>query len=171
MPCATNLLPQEIHNIDVSAMKAARMTDRTFWVGSVCGGEMGNTQELQEFAIGASKKNVQFGVLRVPEEQAKKVLLASHTAPAIQGKWQVEKGYIPCRVFKNISYGRLPTTNSFAVRNFFEEMLPCASPLEMSEFGRTEEDQMTQKTSDRLVGFVREHHTYINRIERLLEVL
>ena len=27
-------------------------------------------------------------------------------APALQTDWQVEHEYIPCRIFKNISYGK-----------------------------------------------------------------
>jgi hypothetical protein len=31
----------------------------------------------------------------------------SRIAPAIAGRWQVEHNYLPCRMFKNISYGQL----------------------------------------------------------------
>lgn len=39
----------------------------------------------------------------------------SRIAPAIAGRWQVQVNYLPCRMFKNISYGQLGITN---VRKF-----------------------------------------------------
>ena len=35
----------------------------------------------------------------------------SRIAPAIAGKFQVDINYLPCRMFKNISYGQLGITN------------------------------------------------------------
>lgn len=43
----------------------------------------------------------------------------SRIAPAIAGPWQVEKNYLPCRVFKNVSYGQLAVTNVRAFRDLF----------------------------------------------------
>lgn len=40
-------------------------------------------------------------------------------APAITGAWQVEQDYLPCRVFKNVSYGTLALTNVPKFRELF----------------------------------------------------
>ena len=42
----------------------------------------------------------------------KKIIANSEIAPAIVGSWQKEHEYVPCRIFKNISYGKLGMTNS-----------------------------------------------------------
>jgi hypothetical protein len=96
----------------------------------------------------------------------------SYTAPAIQGKWQVENGYIPCRVFKNVSYGRLCSTNNKQVSDLFQGMIPYSET--MSELFQKEsetENSMKQKDLDALISFVKNKHTYLNRIANILEVL
>jgi len=47
------------------------------------------------------------------------LILHSYFAPTIVGKWQDEEGYIPCRAFKNASYGQYLVTNSKTVYNLF----------------------------------------------------
>ena len=84
------------------------------WVGSVWDNaeHQGNRKEIAEMKRDLRSNGIQF--LRLPRASDRAhiaAIRASRLAPAIAGAWQAEKGYLPCRVFKNISYGQLGVTN------------------------------------------------------------
>src|SRR5690606_26820974 len=104
MPWATDLLPDEIDEIKRTR---AELTQKPIvsWVGSVGGGFFGNKPEIKEFKRACNENNIRFKqASNMPMEQTINFIASSTMAPALQGVWQCEKGYIPCRVFKNISY-------------------------------------------------------------------
>jgi hypothetical protein len=77
---------------------------------------------------------------------------------------------LTCRVFKNISYGHLGLTNSKAI---YEELEGNCVYNE-----NTEElfyDGMKNRKNYKLISdgmkFVKENHTYINRINSLISIL
>lgn len=90
-------------------------------------------------------------------------------APAVQFKWQTEKGYIPCRIFKNISYGKMGMTNNVHVRNLFENPILYSSNIEeLIEMGLEYEKQDAQVKKSKLIPLmeeVKKNHTYLNRID------
>lgn len=47
----------------------------------------------------------------------------SRVAPAFAGRWQVEHNYLPCRVFKNVSYGAMALTNVPGFRTLYGDSL------------------------------------------------
>ena len=95
-------------------------------------------------------------------------------APSLQSEWQVEHGYIPCRIFKNISYGKMGITNNAFVNELFDHKLLYDSDvtkcLSMGlDFERNVLDKKQQLVP--LMEFVKEKHTYLNRIETILKFL
>ena len=87
-------------------------------------------------------------------------------APTIVGGWQKEKGYIPCRIFKTISYGHIGITNSkeayevvnrLAIYNSDEEKLPLLGIAQM--------DNITLRLN--AMKIVRDKHTYVQRINTI----
>jgi hypothetical protein len=166
IPWATNLLPHEFPEIE------SKRTNAVYWVGSICGGEMGNINELQAFSDVCKTNGIDFKEARLPEGPPTiKAIQISHICPAIQGRWQVEKGYIPCRVFKNISYGRIPGINNPTVLDLFPE-LPFSKDMEiLFHLNVKNESTMKREIVEKIINTVKTKHTYINRIQRLLEVL
>ena len=66
---------------------------------------------------------------------------SARLAPAFAGGWQVEHNYLPCRLFKNISYGALGFTNVPALKTFLnlpqldmEEMFEWAVKLKRTKY-------------------------------------
>jgi hypothetical protein len=59
---------------------------------------------------------------RTVEENAA-LIQQSWIAPAFQSDHQIKHKYIPCRIFKNISYGRIGVTNNPAVRDLLNYYL------------------------------------------------
>jgi hypothetical protein len=86
----------------------------SIWLGSVWDNEhrQGNRGEIAELKSALNDNNIRFLHFRsAPDPAHIAAIRASRLAPAIAGAWQAEQGYLPCRVFKNISYGQLGVTN------------------------------------------------------------
>ena len=96
----------------------------------------------------------------------------SFIAPALQGQWQCDQGYIPCRIFKNISYGQMGITNSPAVYELFNNKIVYnANTYQLFYDALKRSQTMTLEEQFELMDFVRDHHTYLNRIETILTCL
>jgi hypothetical protein len=91
-------------------------------------------------------------------------------APAIHGTWQAQKGYIACRVFKNISYGHLGVTNCKAAYDLLHQKIVFCS--DTSQLFYEAEKRLNDKASIvETMKLVRDKHTYINRIKSILDVI
>lgn len=170
-PWATNLLPNEINPENTIASKYSRQK-RIFWIGSIMGGPHRNDDKISELAMAAKDEGVSFIHAKLQNDLQPRAIAESWIAPAVQGAWQVEKGYVPCRVFKNISFGRMTSTNSETVYKLFREKLPFSSNVrEMYKIGTDWELSPDTTTLKELMIFVKEKHTFVNRINNILKVL
>lgn len=85
-----------------------------FWIGSIWNDSQnrGNIEAIAELKKALSKHNLKFWHLRfIPDFLNLFFIRQARVAPAIAGRHQVKVDYLPCRVFKNISYGQLGITN------------------------------------------------------------
>lgn len=107
-PWGTNLLPWEFMEPVFH-----KNSPFVFWVGSVWDNEQhqGNLEVINDLKKAISKYKLKFVQTRVPDILAVKLMRASRIAPAVGGLWQAKVNYLPCRMFKNISYGQLGITN------------------------------------------------------------
>ncbi len=120
-PWGTNLLPDEFYKPVVK-----RNFKVSFWIGSIWNNEFnqGNLNEIAELKKVLKAKSVKFIRLRcVPDLLSPYLIRMSCIAPAIAGRWQVENNYLPCRMFKNISYGQLGISN---VKKFEDILGECS---------------------------------------------
>jgi hypothetical protein len=118
-PWGTNLLPEEFRKPVFSKTKFV------FWVGSVWKGQKneGNITEIGKLSnLLASKKLFFIPTRFIPNMFNILLIRLSRIAPAIAGLTQVEKNYLPCRMFKNISYGQLGFSN---IEKFNEIFTGC----------------------------------------------
>lgn len=170
-PWATNLLPHEIDPDNTIAMRYPRQK-RIFWVGSIMGGTHRNDDKIADLVACAKAYDVQFIHAKLQNDLQPRAIAESWIAPALQGAWQVEKGYVPCRVFKNLSYGRMTPTNSKTVYDLFEQKLVYSSDtVEMYAKGQAWEADPDSKVLRDLIQKVKHKHTFVNRIENILKVL
>ena len=94
-------------------------------------------------------------------------------APALQSGWQIANEYIPCRIFKNISYGKMGITNNKAVNKLFNNKLIYSENIEEL----IEQGLEFEKRNDKfykikeLMIEIRDNHTYINRIQYIFNYL
>lgn len=85
-----------------------------FWIGSIWNNEQnqGNVVQIDELKKVLIKNNLKFMQLRfIPDFLNVFFIRRSRIAPAIAGQYQIDINYLPCRMFKNISYGQLGITN------------------------------------------------------------
>lgn len=165
-PWATNLLPDEFKAPVYNAK-----SNKVFWVGSVWNNELnqGNINEIGILKDVLKKRDLRFVHLKlIPDSIHTMLIRRSRIAPAIAGRWQVENNYLPCRMWKNISYGQLGISN---VKKFDDVFQGC------SVEGKTIEELVNNTLSlprnDYLdltleqQEIIKRMHTYINRLTNI----
>ena len=172
-PWATNLLPTEItQTYNTNTNKSVK------WIGTVGGGYHGNIEEVNLF-FNTAKSNgytVQSTSGYLTEiitcEEQQKIIFNSEIAPTLVGKWQQVNDYLPCRLFKNISYGKLLITNSPFSWKILEENGVFDYDCDiLFEKYQSLGDRQKQKYFKNSINIVKKEHTYINRIEQILQIL
>lgn len=171
MPWATDLLP---HEIEANKQKIPTERNRHFvFIGTIGNGVFGNIEHIEPFQKAAEQSNVSLQHLsHCSMETNIDLVQKAYMAPAIQGSWQVKQGYIPCRIFKNISYGAFGITNSKTVYDLFGGKIVYNENAEqLFHDAKKKIDSLDVRELHELMDFVKERHTYINRINTLLTFL
>ena len=117
-----------------------------FWVGSIWDNDLnqGNKLVIKDFTKSLHTRNFRFLHLwRTPEFLHRRLIQLSGLRPAICGKWQTDHGYIPCRAFKNLSFGALPITNNRAINVALGASIPCHSDM-----GALVDDYLAMSTAE-----------------------
>lgn len=185
-PWATDLLPHEVEANKPKELKVLQGNHITF-VGSAGGaGTMfGNYDELMEWKRACDANGITFewkglwaeGVGKVVEqEESIRVIKESYMAPAIAGLWNQKHGYIQCRIFKNISYGQFGITNCFAAAKLFGKfslddlgVVYNSNTYQLFYDAREYISKATLKDLHRQMDEVKNKHTYINRIQTIIQ--
>jgi hypothetical protein len=174
IPWATDLLPDEIDSYKPSSLEAYLKKHTTYWIGTIGSGIDGNESEIRPFKLACQQNGVHFihsdpwGSPLEPSENVR-LIQNSHLAPAICGKLQLEKDYIPCRIFKNISYGHIGLTNSRVVYELFGRKIvynPDTYQLFLDGEAKLKEGNLQEQYE--LMEFVKKYHTYVNRAQHML---
>lgn len=173
MPWATDLLPDEIEKNQQNLAALWQQKQRTVaFIGTIGGGEFGNQEPIQQFVHRASKLGFSFThSTNVQPAENQQIIARSLLAPAIVGPWQQKQGYIPCRIFKNISYGALGVTNSPKVYALLGPSI--IFDMDSERLAKKAivalKDNNIQQTVQQQMQLVKEKHTYLNRIASLLD--
>lgn len=176
IPWATDLLPKEIEEMEAK-LPSIKKEREIWWVGTLNDGSYGNLSEIAPFQEAAEENDIPFFVSDVwvhpiSDEEHRDLIASSYLAPTIVGSWQKKTGYIPCRIFKNITYGQMGVTNSFRVWKLFQEKIVYHPNTRMLFFEA--EKALATHTLEKqieLMEFIKNHHTYLNRVATLLDFL
>jgi hypothetical protein len=176
MPWATDLLPDEIEALKDTlkdTLSLTTSTNQVFWIGTIGAGKFGNIDQLTPFRRACEENGISFiqkGTISRTDHIA--CIRSSYIAPAIVGAWQEEQGYIPCRLFKNISYGKMGVTNSRHAYELFEKKI-VYNPDTYQLFYDAKErfKTLTLEEAIALMDFVKTKHTFVQRIQMLLDFL
>lgn len=106
-------------------------------------------------------------------EDNMKLIQNSIIAPALQDDAQVSKQYIPCRIFKNISYGKMGMTNNEIVNELFDHKLIYETNI-FKLFKKGLEFESNPNKNEQIIElmkYVRNNHTYINRANTIIKYI
>lgn len=178
---ATDLLPNEFNFED----RFISREQKIYHLGSI---SESNVNEIQKFIVAMQEKRIEF-VHNDPWknplswEQVKYYTQKSYIAPDLRGSAMRSKingkddtganhkliGYIPCRIFKNISYGQVGATNSLAVKDLFGDLV-IYNDDEYQLFFDTEDMKDNKNYILDQMKYVQENHTYVNRVNSIMKV-
>lgn len=169
---ATNLLPHEINNSNAYLDRKPEI----YYFGTLSPhGECENMSTFLPFIQATKKLGIPFlhndpWKNPVDSEVLMKYTQQSLLGIDIRGPKHLQTGIVTCRVAKNISYGHLGLTNSKAIYEELEGNCVYNSDTEqlLYEGLRKSHDFLFIKNS---MNYIKENHTYINRINSLFSIL
>jgi hypothetical protein len=175
---ATDLLPDEIESYQ--EILYDKNKECVNYVGSL------SNEYLQDFTqiirlngklfknyggySGIRSSKTDFGF--IDDDESIELIRKSYLNFDLRPQVHLDNGYIPCRIFKTLSYGCWIGTNSEKVLKFFDGRITANSDL-ISLYEQTEKASKVS-TSEILKdnqNYISKKHTYINRINSLLSVL
>ena len=168
-PWATDLLPSEITDDLVQKFDPSRR--KINYVGTI--GHDNIARRYLEFSKAAAKREVEVLLHSgVSDQQARELVRESLFTIDIRGDWHLERGYIPCRLWKNLSYGMSVSSNSQKLQSIFGDRVgfdPDARSL--FETGLEKAAATSAEEIRDNMSWIRESHTFVNRANRCVEFL
>jgi len=166
----TNLLP---HEIDYeNPIKFNQNEKQLNYVGMFCQKDLWWWAE--EFATEISKNHgVEFKLFTQSESDKKnqELIQQSFLCPDFRNDWHLRCGYIPCRVFKNISYGRVCGTNSPWVKQLFGDYVVYGGTPRTLYENLLDAEMNNKINMKESMLYIRDNHTYINRVQNIIKLL
>jgi hypothetical protein len=165
---ATDLLPFEIdHENPIKFNKnskylnyIAMLSEETLWWATQFASHISDNHG-SEFTVYTQNAS---------DEENKKLIQESLICPDFRGDWHLRCGYIPCRIFKNISYGRICGTNSPWVKQYFRDYVVFGgTPKTLYENLLDAEINQKVNMKEAMI-YVKENHTYVNRIQNIVKL-
>ena len=178
---ATDLLPNEIKEENIYIPK----DNKIYWFGSA---NHTNTKEINLFYQECLKNKIEFVTNDpwrnpLPFDLVQKYTMKSLMSPDFRssgdknkiaigetGTCHKQNGYIACRLFKSISYGHLGITNSRHAYDLLEHKVIYNSDEKQLFYDAMKELKNHEFIKEQM-KLVKEKHTYLNRIQDLLNVL
>lgn len=164
---ATDLLPDEIDPDDCCQFDPSKQYVN--YVGSLY--EEG-LEFAREFGSVLQSTGKELRLYRgVSDRENRELVRSSFLCPDFRNYHHIKVGYIPCRIFKTISYGQIVGTNSINVKRVFGDCVVFGSnPQELY-------DNMIDCASNSKINlmeamlFIKFNHTYVNRAKTILKLL
>ena len=161
----TDLLPEEFHS------PIFNRTSIVNWIGSIWDDKKGhgNIDNIEIFRKALERHHLSFKRYRNISDAENAIRVReSRIAPAIGGKAQTAS-MIPCRLWKNISYGQLGVTNlRKGVDVFGDSLIYHANINSLIDMALlTGETEYKDRTRDQQ-EIVKKGHTYLNWFHHLL---
>ena len=144
-----------------------------FWVGSIWNDKNnhGNINQINELKQALIKRHINFIHTRfIPGFLNIFLIRISRLAPAIGGEIQVKTNYLPCRMFKNISYGQLAFSNIKRFKDLYKEFF-----IDGNSIDELIANVLFLKKEDYLLFVKRQQeitkkHTYLQKLTNIFEV-
>jgi hypothetical protein len=169
---ATNLLPDEFNIDDVKYPRE----NAIYFCGNISpAGRCENTSTFTPFINESRQNGIPFHINDpfanpLPNEEVVRRTKNSILGVDVRGPEHLRNGYVPCRVFKSISWGHLGMTNSPEV--FKELEGNCILEEDTARlFHVAMEKKKDLDFIRKSMMYVKENHTYINRIKSIMSII
>jgi hypothetical protein len=169
-PWATDIFPEDINFEKILELDEKKNV--VYYIGSIWSE---NIEFINPFFAACKFNKKEFRNIRfITEQESRFYVENSYISPDIRGQHHIDVGYIPCRIFKNISYGCLPATNSKFISDFFgEDLIPFSNNT--FELFKKNEESICGENYLELMKFlmkeVKDNHTYYTRVNTLLKFI
>lgn len=111
-PWGTNLLPEEFYEPVFNLMNTGVVFVGAVWSDVRNQVELGNLAMIEELKEAVAEHRLNYlSRTHISNDEMIELVRRCRLAPSFASGWQVEHGYLPCRAFKNVSYGTLGVTN------------------------------------------------------------
>lgn len=169
---ASDMMPIEIDNQIALFNQRTSHNNKALFVGSCGAGQFGNINEINHFRSGLYPLTLD--VKNMHQDKVVEEFSKYRIAPTLVGTWQKHKEYIPCRIFKTITYGHLGFTNSKSAYDIIgdsviydsdENRLAKKAVQMTNEFSLEYKERVIQG-----MKVVRDKHTYVNRLYVIQEI-
>lgn len=169
---ATNYLPDEFDLNDIHYPRE----NKIYFSGNISSyGRCENYSTFKPFIEECSKNNIEF-IHNDPfsnplsEEEVIMRTKKSILGVDIRGAEHIRNGYVPCRVFKSISWGHLGMTNSYEVFKELDGNCIYSPDTAIMYYDAIEKRSDYEFIRNSML-YVKENHTYINRIKSIMSIL
>ena len=174
-PWATNLLPNEFEDIDYMDQIKYQVS---YYIGLLYGSGASRANELNKFLKTCERKSAIKCVVGASDSIAKELTLKSSICIDIRSGHHLEVGYIPCRVFKTLSYGREIFVNSKLIKDFLSH-IPYVKYYKSGEDLKDQYENFCSINSYKkfydgkifTLNYIKNNHTFINRLKNIIEVI
>ena len=169
---ATNLMPNEINEEDVYYPRS----NKVYFLGSISNdGKYANIPLIEEFARECQKNNIEFllnnfSANQLTEDDYIRLCKESLLGFDIRCQADVEWGRISCRLYKKMSYGHLGMTNCYEAYKELDEHCiynESASGLFYDAMAKKDDYKFIKDG----LNYIKNHHTYVNRVQSLMKVV
>jgi len=128
---------------------------------------------IEYFAYCAQKHNkeVKLFTQSVSDEENRQLIRDSFICPDFRSDWHLQCGYIPCRIQKNISYGQVQGTNSPFIKKAFGDYVVFGGTPETLYENLIDAASNGKVNMREAMLFIKDKHTYINRVNNILKFL
>tara|TARA_B100001094_G_scaffold192836_1_gene186702 strand:+ start:16489 stop:17358 length:870 start_codon:yes stop_codon:yes gene_type:complete len=165
----TDLLPHEID--ENNPAKFSNSNKELNYVGMLYEQGAWWAQAIANILDREGDVNFQVFTQNASFEENRLLIRSSFICPDFRSDWHLQCGYIPCRIFKNISYGRITGTNSPFVKRAFCDYVAFGGTPETLYQNLLTADSEEQINIREAMLFVKENHTFINRVNTILKFL
>ena len=153
-----------------------------YWVGSIWNNDLnqGNSTFMAGYIQTLNDQGIRFFRRGTPSRfqprgisESKSMILVNRSAigAAVVGEWQRENNYIPCRLFKNIASGVIPSSNAdfselFGIKGGVFDSDPSVVIAKVIEMKHSEKVELVEWAQTRILPY-----TYYAGIQRILTFL
>tara|TARA_B100000989_G_scaffold278203_1_gene239755 strand:+ start:2260 stop:3306 length:1047 start_codon:yes stop_codon:yes gene_type:complete len=174
-PWATNLLPNEFREFDNK--DAIRLDNICYYIGLLYGSGSKKADNLNTFLQKSKSQTEIRCVTGASDSLARELTLRSSICIDIRSGHHLEVGYVPCRVFKTLSYGREIFVNSKSIKDLLNH-IPNVKYYSSGEDLRNQYENFcsihnSKKFNDDqnfTLNYIKNNHTFINRLNNIFEV-